>query len=79
MKTNQAVIVGVYDELLSAPEAATVTETLGSYLKTCGYWTFLNLLLNIPQPVVTEHSSKPAVTELLILLNLFTLYVIINI
>ena len=37
MKTNQAVVVGVYDEPLSAPEAATVTETLGSYLKTCGY------------------------------------------
>ena len=37
MKTNQAVLVAVYDDPMLAPEAATVTETLGNYLKGCGY------------------------------------------
>merc|ERR1712116_57645 len=39
MKTNQTVLIGVYDEPLQGPEAANITEGLGSYLKNCGYWT----------------------------------------
>merc|ERR1711917_201509 len=30
-------LAGVYDEPMQGPEAATVTESLGSYLKNCGY------------------------------------------
>merc|ERR1711942_36374 len=37
MKTEKAVLVGVYDEPMQGAEAATVTESLGSYLKGCGY------------------------------------------
>merc|ERR1712141_806876 len=37
MKTNQTVLIGVYDEPLQGPEAANITEGLGSYLKNCGY------------------------------------------
>eukprot|EP00088_Acartia_fossae_P028207 TRINITY_DN28_c0_g1_i1.p1 TRINITY_DN28_c0_g1~~TRINITY_DN28_c0_g1_i1.p1 ORF type:complete len:126 (+),score=44.68 TRINITY_DN28_c0_g1_i1:67-444(+) len=37
MKTNMAVLVGVYDDPMQPPEAATITEGLGSYLKGCGY------------------------------------------
>jgi len=37
MKTNQAVLVGVYDDPMLAPEAANITEGLGNYLKGCGY------------------------------------------
>jgi hypothetical protein len=33
----QAVLLGVYDEPMQPAEAATVTEALGDYLKTCGY------------------------------------------
>merc|ERR1711872_1195436 len=37
MKTNQTVLVGVYSEPMQGPQAATITEGLGSYLKGCGY------------------------------------------
>jgi profilin len=36
-KTNQAVLLGVYADGMQPSEAATVTETLGNYLKTFGY------------------------------------------
>jgi profilin len=36
-KTNQAVLLGVYDDPMQPAEAATVTEALGSYLKNFGY------------------------------------------
>jgi len=37
VKTNQAVILGLYEEPMQPAEAATVTETLGDYLKGVGY------------------------------------------
>merc|ERR1711942_439173 len=37
VKTNQAVILGLYDDSMQPAEASTVTETLGDYLKGVGY------------------------------------------
>merc|ERR1712029_915042 len=37
VKTNQTVLVGVYEDPMQPAEAATVTETLGDYLKGAGY------------------------------------------
>merc|ERR1712198_67458 len=37
MKTTQTVLVGVYGDPMQGPEAATITEGLGTYLKNCGY------------------------------------------
>jgi len=37
VKTNQAVILGLYEEPMQPAEAATVTESLGDYLKGVGY------------------------------------------
>jgi profilin len=36
-KTNQAVLLGLYADGMQPSEAATVTETLGNYIKTFGY------------------------------------------
>ena len=35
---SHAVILGLYEEPMQPAEAATVTETLGDYLKGVGYW-----------------------------------------
>ena len=37
VKTNQALLVGVYDAPMEPSAAATVTEKLGDYLKGVGY------------------------------------------
>ena len=37
MSVYQAVILGLYEEPMQPAEAATVTETLGDYLKGVGY------------------------------------------
>merc|ERR1711971_1156985 len=37
METNQTLLIGVYDEPLTPPEAANITESLGDYLSNCGY------------------------------------------
>merc|ERR1712072_1222134 len=37
MKTNQTLLIGVYDEPLTPPEAVNITESLGDYLSNCGY------------------------------------------
>ncbi len=37
MKNKQTLLVSIYDEPLTAPEAANITESLGEYLNTCGY------------------------------------------
>ena len=37
MSVLQAVILGLYEEPMQPAEAATVTETLGDYLKGAGY------------------------------------------
>merc|ERR1712168_1146651 len=37
MKTTQTLLIGVYDEPLTPPEAANITESLGDYLSNCGY------------------------------------------
>jgi profilin len=37
MKTQQAVIVAIYEEPVQPQQAASVVEKLGDYLITCGY------------------------------------------
>ena len=37
MKTNQTLLVGVYEAPMETAIAATVTEKLGDYLKGAGY------------------------------------------
>merc|ERR1712168_9979 len=37
MKTNQTLLIGIYNEPMQGPQAATITEGLGTYLKGCGY------------------------------------------
>merc|ERR1712002_852175 len=37
MRTKQALLVGVYDDPMQPAQAATITETLGEYLKGVGY------------------------------------------
>merc|ERR1711931_43613 len=37
MRTKQTLLIGVYDEPLTPPEAANITESLGDYLSNCGY------------------------------------------
>ncbi|XP_063699410.1 profilin [Culicoides brevitarsis] len=37
MKTNQAVIISVYEEPVQPQQAASIVEKLGDYLITCGY------------------------------------------
>nr|ALS04924.1 profilin [Pseudodiaptomus poplesia] len=37
MKTSQALLIGVYDEPMAPNQAATITESLGEYLKGFGY------------------------------------------
>ena len=37
VKTHQAVILGLYEDPVQPAEAATVTESLGDYLKGVGY------------------------------------------
>merc|ERR1711887_238383 len=38
MKTNQTVLVGVYEEPMQPAEAATITESLGDYLVSATSW-----------------------------------------
>ena len=38
MKTTQAILISVYREPVVAEECATVTEKLGEYLISVGYW-----------------------------------------
>ncbi len=40
---SQAVLLGVYADGMQPSEAATVTETLGNYLKTFGYWSYWSI------------------------------------
>lgn len=37
MKTQQAVVVSLYEEPIQPQQAASVVEKLGEYLMTCGY------------------------------------------
>ncbi|CRK94366.1 CLUMA_CG007879, isoform A [Clunio marinus] len=37
MKTQQAVIVAIYEEPVQPQQAASIVEKLGDYLITCGY------------------------------------------
>ena len=37
VKTNQALLVGIYDSPMEPAQAATITEKLGEYLKGVGY------------------------------------------
>jgi len=37
MKTNQAVIVSIYEDPVQPQQAASIVEKLGDYLMTCGY------------------------------------------
>lgn len=37
MKTQQAVIVSIYEEPVQPQQAASIVEKLGDYLITCGY------------------------------------------
>merc|ERR1712002_200893 len=37
MKTKQTLLIGIYNEPMQGPQAATITEGLGTYLKGCGY------------------------------------------
>ena len=41
VKTNQALLVGIYDSPMEPAQAATITEKLGEYLKGVGYWVRL--------------------------------------
>lgn len=37
MKTNQAVVISLYEDPIQPQQAASVVEKLGDYLITCGY------------------------------------------
>ena len=37
VKTNQTLLVGIYDSPMEPAQAATITEKLGDYLKGVGY------------------------------------------
>ena len=37
MKTQQAVVISLYEEPIQPQQAASVVEKLGEYLMTCGY------------------------------------------
>jgi profilin len=37
VKTNRAVIIATYEEPIKAEQTASVVESLGDYLKKCGY------------------------------------------
>ena len=47
MKTNQPVLVGVYYDPKLAPGAATMSETLGYYLKSYGFQIDDHLVLDL--------------------------------